>query len=111
MAGSTVVCAALSCALLGLAARRADVGVGFGALVKPVAKTCAASLFMGAALVAARSAWNSVSASRGWSGTVVNVASLMAMIAFGAAVFFLAAYLMNRGAFAARLRSLRRRRR
>ena len=109
MAGSTVVCAMISCALLVFAARRFNGGIGFRALVKPVAKTCAASLLMGAALVAARAAWASASASRGWSGGAANVASLAAMITIGAFVFFLAAYLMNRGAFAARLRSLRRR--
>ncbi len=111
LAGSTVVCAALSCVLLGFAARRSNGGIGLRALVKPVAKTCAASLLMGAALVAARAAWIAAASSRGWSGAVANVASLMAMILMGAVVFFLAAYMMNRGAFSARLKSLCRRRR
>ncbi len=109
MAAATVVCSMISCVLLGIAARRFNGGVGLRALAKPAVKTCAASLLMGAALWGARAAWTSAAASRGWSGAVANVASLATMIAIGAFVFLLAAYMMNRGAFAARLKSLRRR--
>ncbi len=109
LAGSTVICAAGSCILLAFAARRANGGIGLVALVKPVGKTVVASLVMGAVLVAARALWTSFSASHGWSGTAVNVASLAVLIALGGMVFFAVAFTMNGRAFIARLKSLRRR--
>ena len=108
LAASTVVCAAMSCLLLAYAARRMNGGIGLGALVKPVGKTLAASLLMGVALMAARTAWTSFAASRGWTGYATGVASLAALIVFGGAVFFCAAFLFNHDVVAARLKSLKR---
>jgi len=108
LAASTVVCAAISCVLLAFAARRANGGVGLASLVRPVGRTCIASVAMGAALLAAKAGWMSLASAKGWSGTVVNVASLAGMIALGAVVFFGAAFILGGGDFAARLKSLRR---
>ena len=109
LAGSTVVCAGISCVLLAREAQWRNGGVGLDGLWRPLGRTCAAALAMGAALVLARAAWVVLAAKRGWTGMGVQVMSLALLIAFGMAVFFAAAYLLNRDKFAARLRSLRRR--
>ena len=109
LAGSTVVCAAISCVILAYEAQRRNGRLGMMELMRPVGKTCVAAFAMGVALVVARAGWVVVSAKRGWVGSGAQVASLAMLIAFGMAVFFAAAYLLNRESFAARIRFLRRR--
>lgn len=89
LAGSTVLCAAGSCWLLGTRARRTDKGaLRFAPLAGPVGATCLATGVMGAAL------WFLRPAVHAWSRDVIGSEACRAMItlgvlmAAGAAVYF-----------------------
>lgn len=103
LAASTVLCAGISCVLLARAAARRNGGLGLGALLRPVCRTCAAAAVMGGALLAARP----VVAAFG-RGAVANVVALAALTVLGAVAYFAATCAFGASAFKTRLRSLRR---
>ena len=78
LAGSTVVCAALGCALLLAHARRRNGPLGLGASAGPLARMLGAAALMGAAVAAARPAV---------CARLPPVAALAALVALGAAVY------------------------
>ena len=78
LAGSTVLCAGISCAWLAAIARRRNGSLGWGRLVRPVAGILAASFAMGGVLVVLRP----------HVSNLPSVAALAILIAAGAAVYF-----------------------
>ncbi len=97
LAVSTVLCAAVGCALLIAFARRKNGALGFAAELPTLGKMVLASLVMGAAVWFARPLFG------GWNA----VLSLVALVGIGGISYALASLLLHRG----RLRSLLRRRR
>ncbi len=97
LAVSTVLCAAVGCALLLAFARRKNGALGFAAELPTLVKMVLASLVMGAAVWFARPLFG------GWNA----VLSLVALVCIGGLSYALASVLLHRG----RLRSLLRRRR
>ena len=106
LAASTVFCAGVACVWLAVLARRKNGALGFASLARPVGRTLAASTVMGVALWLLRS-WLGA---RGWTGTWANVMQLGTLVALGGVVYFGVHFIFARHTFAARLRSLRRRR-
>ncbi len=86
LAASTVLCAAIGCAMLACAARRRNGSLGLGRLVSPVARMAAGSAAMAGAIVAVRSLV-----------VLPPVASLAVLVAVGAAVYFAAMAAMGLG--------------
>ena len=106
LAASTVFCASVACVWLAVLARRKNGALGFASLARPVGRTLVASAVMGVALWLVRS-WLGA---RGWTGTWANVTQLGTLVALGGVVYFGVHFIFARHTFAARLRSLRRRR-
>ncbi len=109
LAASTVVCAGISCVLLGRIARRRNGGLGFAALVRPVGRTCVAAAVMGVALLFARRGVAALLAWGGWQGVGANVAALAVLVCVGAAAYFGGVFAFGAAAFKTRLCTLRRR--
>ena len=109
LAGSTVVCAGLSCVLLGRLAIRRNGDIGFRDLVRPVGKTCLAAGVMGGVLWVARAGLVQVAAPRSWQGMGSNVAMLALLILVGGMAYLASVFALNRATFKERLRRLRRR--
>ena len=106
LAASTVFCAGVACVWLAVLARRKNGALGFASLARPVGRTLIASAVMGVVLWLLRS-WLGT---RGWTGTWANVTQLGTLVALGGVVYFGVHFIFARHTFAARLRSLRRRR-
>ena len=81
LAGSTVLCAGISCAWLAVLAHRRNGALGWILLAKPVARIALAAFAMGALLVALRP----------HVASLPSVAALAILIAAGAAFYFAAA--------------------
>lgn len=109
LAASTVICAGLSCALLGRLAIRRNGDIGFRELMEPVGKTCLAAGMMGLALWGARYGFGQLAEQYGLKGTGANILILVLLIAIGGIVYFIGVFMLNRSTFKDRIRRLRRR--
>jgi putative peptidoglycan lipid II flippase len=88
LAVSTVVCAAISCVMLGAIAVKRNGSLGFGKLVKPVFRIAAASVAMCAAIALLRPHAGKMLSSAGLGGIVFDVVLLAVMVFAGAATYF-----------------------
>ncbi len=106
LATSTVICAAVGCALLLVRATRKNGSLGLGALARPVARMFAASVAMGVVLWAARPF--AASACAGLGAKLGPIVSLGLLIAAGLALYGTAALVLMRDSVRALLHRRRR---
>ena len=105
LAGSTVLCAGVSCALLAAEARQRNGSMGFGKMLRPVSMAAIAAAVMSFAIIAAKQYFPALI-----DGTPVNATAAMAcMVAGGAAIYLGTLAILARRDLAAAINGLRRR--
>jgi putative peptidoglycan lipid II flippase len=88
LAASTVICAIISCVMLGVIARKRNGALGFDKLLKPVIKILFASAVMCTVIVFSRSYLITALPSLGLSGFLSNIVSLAILVLFGSLTYF-----------------------
>jgi peptidoglycan biosynthesis protein MviN/MurJ (putative lipid II flippase) len=88
LAASTVICAIISCVMLGVIARKRNGALGFDKLLKPVIKILFASAVMCTVIVFSRSYLITALPSLGLSGFLSNIVSLAILVLVGSLTYF-----------------------